>query len=82
MAKCTVRIRHAIIVMLCHIPPGLMMILPILSYAVVIHNYHFKLSHTTVYSRDHKGVGMAHEIISPKKTASISPNDDQAVLVR
>ena len=30
----------------------------------------------------HKGVGVAHEIISPKKTASISPDDDEAVLVR
>ena len=34
-----------------------------------------------VYSRDHKGVGMAHEIKSPKKTASVFPDDDEAVLV-
>ena len=34
------------------------------------------------YSRDHKGVGVAHKIISPKKTASIFPDDHEAVLVR
>ena len=32
-----------------------------------------------VYSRDNKGVGVAHKIISP---ASIFPDDDEAVLVR
>ena len=41
-------------------------------------------THKVLYSRDHKGVGMAHEIISPKnkKTALISPDDDEAVLIR
>ena len=34
-----------------------------------------------LYSRDHKGVGVAHEIVSPKKTASISPDNDEAVLI-
>ena len=32
------------------------------------------------YSRDHEGVGVAHEIVSPKKPASIFP-DDGAVLL-
>ena len=31
-----------------------------------------------VYSRDHKGVGVAHEKTSPKNL----PDDDEAVLVR
>ena len=29
-------------------------------------------STTVLYSRDHKGVGMAHEIISPKKQPQFS----------
>ena len=33
--------------------------------------------HTVQYSRDHKGVGVAHEITSPKKPA-ISPDDNEA----
>ena len=32
--------------------------------------------------RNHKGVGVTHEITSPKKIASISPDDNEAVLVR
>ena len=41
-------------------------------------------SYTTivVYSRDHKGVGVAHEITLPKKTASIFPDNDEAVSVK
>ena len=35
-----------------------------------------------LYSRDNKDVGMVHEKTSPKKPASISPGDDEAVLVR
>ena len=45
----------------------------------------FELSYTTivVYSRDHKGVGVAHKMTSAKKkTATIFPDDDEAVLVR
>ena len=33
-------------------------------------------------SRDHKGVGMVHEKTSPKKTASLFLDDNEAVLVR
>ena len=35
-----------------------------------------------VYSRDHKGVGVAHEIISPRTQPQPPPppNDDEAVL--
>jgi len=32
------------------------------------------------HSRDHKGVGIAHEIVSPKKPASTFP-DDGAILL-
>ena len=35
-----------------------------------------------LYSRDHKGEGMAHEKTSPKKPASIFHDNDEAVLVR
>ena len=42
------------------------------------------LSYSTIvpYSRDHKGVGVAHKIILPKKQPQFSPDDDEAVLVR
>ena len=33
-------------------------------------------------SRDHKGVGVAHKITSPKKPASIFSDNDEVVLVR
>jgi len=33
-------------------------------------------------SRDITGVGVAHDIKSPKKLALIFPNDDKAVFVR
>ena len=41
------------------------------------------VSYSTIvlYSRDHKGVGMAHKNIT-QKTALLFPDDDEAVLVR
>jgi len=46
--------------------------------------YTVQLSYPTVvgYSRGHKAVGVANEAESPKKTASISPDDDVVVLFR
>ena len=43
------------------------------------------LSYSTIvlYSRDHKEVGVAQKVTSPKLTpASIFPDNDEAVLVR
>ena len=41
------------------------------------------LSYSTIvlYSRDHAGVGVAFDRISPSKPASILPFDDMAVMV-
>ena len=53
-------------------------------YTLVSVAHHVCVSYSVIvlYSRDHKGVGLAYEIISPKKTALISPDDDEAVLIR
>ena len=41
-------------------------------------------SYSTIvlYSRDHKGVGMAHEITSPKNQPQFFPDNNEVVLVK
>jgi len=47
-------------------------------------NRHSVISYSTIilYSRDHQGLGMAHEKNITKKPASLLSHDDVAVLVR
>ena len=50
---------------------------------IVQYDTHTELSYSMIvlYSRDYKGVGVAHEKTSPKNQLQFS-DDDEAVLVR